>query len=318
MKKMNKPEKYFGIALDPIHIGAGGYRLGGVDNTIVREPATGVPKIPGTSFAGVIREFVIIHKMENDNECKQKNNTEDRRKCAEENIKQYFGDEKRQGIIRFYDGQIVFFPVASIQGTVWITTKELLEYWFGEIKDQHGETTKREIKDQHGEKLKIPDEIKDKAYAIKGIDASKPLNLGWLLLEIENITNGRNVVLPEKLKDFVKRIVVASDKLFSMIVNDNLEVRTSVRIDPKTGTAAEGALFTYEAIPRGTVIGFEVGIDVRKGENTNEVISLIEPAFTYLKLLGLGGLGTRGFGRVEIPKIDTANNQPKNMEGEND
>jgi len=52
---MNETKKYFGIALDPVHIGVGGYRLGGVDNTIVREPATDVPKIPGTSLAGVIR-----------------------------------------------------------------------------------------------------------------------------------------------------------------------------------------------------------------------------------------------------------------------
>lgn len=29
---------YYAMALDPIHIGTGGYRLGRVDNTIVREP----------------------------------------------------------------------------------------------------------------------------------------------------------------------------------------------------------------------------------------------------------------------------------------
>jgi len=44
-------------ALDPIHIGAGGYRLGMADNTIVRDPATDVPKIPGTSITGVVREL---------------------------------------------------------------------------------------------------------------------------------------------------------------------------------------------------------------------------------------------------------------------
>lgn len=293
---INEPKKYFGIALDPIHIGAGGYRLGGVDNTIVREPATGVPKIPGTSIAGVIREFATIHMMETDNDCKQKSNEKEKRECAEEKIKPYFGDKNRQGMARFYDGQIVFFPVASIQGTVWITTKELLEYWFGEIKDAQGE------------KLRIPEKIEDKAYVIKGVADSKPLNLGWLLVEIEKITNGKEVVLPTKLNDFIKRVVIVSDRLFSIIVNDNLEVRTSVRIDSTTGTAEKGALFTYEAIPRGTAIGFEIGVDARKDEDTNNVNSLIRATFGYLKLLGIGGLGTRGFGRVEILNNDSGQN----------
>ena len=50
--------------------------------------------------------------------------------------------------------------------------------------------------------------------------------------------------------------MIVSDKLFSHIVNDNLEVLTSLRIDPETGSAAEGALFTYEAIPRVTILLF--------------------------------------------------------------
>lgn len=284
---MNEPKKYFGITLDPVHIGAGGYRLGGVDNTIVREPTTDVPKIPGTSLAGVIREFATLHLMENDDNCKTKNSEKEKRNCAEEKIKQYFGDDKRQGMLRFYDGQIIFLPVSSVQGTVWVTTKDLLLCWFGEIKDAQGE------------KIKISEKIEDKAYAIKGINSSEPLNIGWLLLETQNITEGKEIILPSELKDFLKRIVIVSDKLFSYIVNDNLEVRTSVRINPETGTAAEGALFTYEAIPRGTVFGFEVVIDKRK-ENADNIESLIKATFPYLKLLGIGGLGTRGFGRVEI------------------
>lgn len=288
---MDELKKYFGRALDPIHVGAGGYRLGAVDNTIVREPATDVPKIPGTSLAGVIREFATIHTMENDEECKKKNSEKEKRDSAEEEIKQYFGDGNRQGMLRFYDGQIIFFPVSSIQGTVWITTKELLEYWLGEVKD----------KDRV--KIKIPDEINDKAYAIKGVNTNRPLNLGWVLLEVERVQNGKDVVLSSQLEQCVKRILIVSDKLFSQIANDNLEVRTSVRIDPTTGTAAEGALFTYEAIPRGTIIGFEVGIDTRREDDKDDIASLIKATFSYLKLFGIGGLGTRGFGRIDVMEL---------------
>jgi len=282
---MNKLKRYFGIALDPIHIGTGGYRLGGVDNTIVREPATDVPKIPGTSIAGVIRAFGEIVKGEDEKK------TDQEKKFKEIKIEDVFGTEDKKGMLRFFDSQIIFFPVSSIQGTVWITTKELLEYWLSDVKDKNGEG------------LKIPNEIEDKAYAIKGIKSSKPLNLGWLLLEIKDIANGKEIVLPSKLNEFLKRIVIVSDKLFSHIVNDNLEERTSVRIDPTTGTAAEGALFTYEAIPRGTIFGFEVVIDTRKDDNTY-IDQLIEATFPYLKLLGIGGLGTRGFGRMEVFTIN--------------
>ena len=61
---MTDVKKYLGISLDPVHIGAGGYRLGRVDNTIVRDPATDIPKIPGTSLAGVIREYSTIYLKE--------------------------------------------------------------------------------------------------------------------------------------------------------------------------------------------------------------------------------------------------------------
>ncbi len=290
---MDVPKKYFAITLDPVHIGAGGYRLGFVDNTIVREPATDIPKIPGTSLAGVIRAFAELVKTEDDKIA----DTE--KKFKNINIETAFGDENKQGMLRFYDGQIIFFPVSSIEGTVWITTKELLEYWLGDMKDEQGK------------KITIPYEVQDKAYAVKGVNPEAlklGLNLGWLLLEIQNITGGKEVVLPSELENFLKRIVVVSDKLFSHLVNDNLEVRTSVKIDPKTGTASEGALFTYEAIPRGTILGFEMVIDTRR-ENVDDIETLIKATFPYLKLLGVGGLGTRGFGRINMFGINENNAQ---------
>ncbi|MFZ3059896.1 MAG: type III-B CRISPR module RAMP protein Cmr4 [Candidatus Methanoperedens sp.] len=287
---MNELKKYGAIALDPIHIGAGGYRLGRVDNTIVRDPTTDVPKIPGTSLAGVIRAYADIVKKEEDGGNNNK-------KFKDVNIDEIFGTGDRQGVLRFYDAQILFFPVSSIQGTVWITTKELLEYWLGDLKDKNGE------------KLKIPEKIEDTAYIIKGIGASKPLNFGWLMLEIDNAIGDKEVTLPSQLNNFVKRIVAASDNLFSHIVNDNLEIRTSVKIDSKTGTAEKGALFTYEAIPRGTILGFEIVKDRRKG-NKDMVEPLIEATFPYLKLIGVGGMGTRGFGRINVfNMVETSNDK---------
>jgi len=258
-------KKIFAKALDPIHIGTGGYKLGRVDNTIIREPATNVPKIPGTAIAGVTRYFAEIINENNSEKI---------------DIKNFFGTEEQKGKISFYDGQIILFPVYSSVGTIWITTKDLFEYWFEKDKNKD-------------DKIKIPDEIENKAYVIKGIkEENKTLNLGWILIEVETKYSDVKLTIPDELNKFVKRIVVVPEKLFSTLVNDNLEVRTSVKIDKITGTAADGGLFTYEAIPRGTIIGFEIGFV----ENYN-IVEKIKP---YFKLLGIGGMGTRGFGRLEI------------------
>lgn len=281
-------EKKFAFALDPIHIGAGGYQLGRVDNSIVRDPATEIPKIPGTSIAGVIREYATHYLIENDAECKAKSNNEEKRKCAEEKSVRYFGDKNRQGAFRFYDGQIVFFPVNSIYGPVWVTTRELLESW-GNDKNDGVEVSASKGK------------CKDEIYVLQGLDEIKddvPINLGWLMLKTKKADSESKVKIPSRLKD--KNVVLVSEKLFGHIVNDNLEVRTSVSIDPDTGAAEEGKLFTYEAIPRGTIIGFEIGRDVRRDLQKNDISGLIKKIYHYMKVLGIGGMGTRGFGRLEI------------------
>ena len=186
----------------------------------------------------------------------------------------------------------------QVQGTVWITTKELLDYWFGEAKGQN------EVK------VEIPNNVEDKAVVIKGVDINNPLNLGWLLLEVEKVRNGKEAILPSGVGNWVRRSVVVSDKLFSHIVNDNLEVRTSVRIDRDTGTAAESALFTYEAIPRGTVLGFEIALDkIRDSIPDNVIDTVMNAVKPYLRYLGIGGMGTRGFGRLEITLFKEGNDE---------
>ena len=46
-------------ALDPTHIGAGGYRMGRVDLTILRDAGTQLPKVPGSSINGATRSAAI-------------------------------------------------------------------------------------------------------------------------------------------------------------------------------------------------------------------------------------------------------------------
>lgn len=280
---MTDVKKYLGISLDPVHIGAGGYRLGRVDNTIVRDPATDIPKIPGTSLAGVIREYSTIYLKETERSDE---------KSVDEEIDNLFGNPDRQGALRFYDAQIVLFPVSSIKGTIWITTKDLISNWLSGNKEL--------IK-------KIGDLTDGEVLLLKGINAEN-INLGWLLFDVVNRKKGINfdneINLHYELKDKIKRVAVVSDSVFSQLINNNLEVRTSVRIDNQTGTAEQGGLFTYEAIPRGTVFGFEMIIDKRRQDEIDNWDEVLDGALNYTKLLGIGGMGTRGFGRVSFFKVE--------------
>jgi CRISPR-associated protein Cmr4 len=107
---------------------------------------------------------------------------------------------------------------------------------------------------------------KNKAKWNGEVTAKTHLNLGWLMVE----KDGGDWQVPESLKNKLPkpasdRIVLIDDKLFSQVVNSNLEVRTSVAINPKTGAAEDGALFTYEAIPRATFLWLDAVCDDFRG-----------------------------------------------------
>jgi CRISPR-associated protein Cmr4 len=149
-----------------------------------------------------------------------------------------------------------------------------------------------------------------------------------------NIVNPKaNVTAPEEWQNedrwraVAKKIVLVQEALFSQVVKSNLEVRTSVAIKPETGAAEDGALFTYEAIPRATFLTAEVVLDDyhsdEKGWTLGEIketgkeredgqrnplpggswkgpLDVVKAGFKMIEWLGVGGMGTRGFGRIAM------------------
>lgn len=353
-----KKYKIYALTTDPVYIGTGGYTIGKVDNTIVRDPITKVPKIPGSSLAGVWRYYTtleIFSKIKNikpqrnnistqngnslsekiENWIKSQNNQWDKSKwyffegnvlldltCAgQDNVPQEelanitatnkegktghcghclvckgFGFSKKdiswQGLIFFSDLNILFFPVFTMCGTKWITTKRKLEE--AEIKcDGLTEPTDNKVLTKNGNEGHI--------------------NLGWLYLEIggEHSVSLNNKIKFENLELKDTDIVIVPENLFSQIVNSNLEVRTSVSIDPITGAAKEGALFTSEAIPRGTILYGNVRIFDKSGfsgidsklqplPDLNTLECALKESKHFFETLGIGGMTTRGFGRIKI------------------
>jgi CRISPR-associated protein Cmr4 len=257
-KKSFETFTFYGMALDPIHIGTGGTRLGRVENTIVRDPVTRIPKIPGSSIAGVMRAYTAMAKGKYPN-CAglgQPERDGAGGHCGQADcpVCTVFGFAKGigssggfAGLAAFSDMHVLLFPVASQLGPQWITCPMALR--------QTGIAEFSELDD-------LPEQ--QVVYRKADVAAAQPsLNLGWLFLPVK--TDWQQLgEIAQKIEALgipgyiISRLGVVSDKLFTHIVNSNLEVRTSVAIDPATGAAEEGALFTYEALPRGTVLFWEV------------------------------------------------------------
>ena len=344
--------KITSTATDPIHIGTGGYTIGRVDNTIVRDPITKIPKIPGSSLAGVWRYYVTLtlqsffkeeFRLNRSQRAKKKLyelfddpkvwgvNFEGNRyaaiKCAGQDelpgktldemqkiennghcghclVCKAFGyskkDQSSQGMLFFSDLNILFFPVYTRLGVKWVTSPQLITL--------------------AGLKLKNTNILQEnKIILSQGADNITHLNLGWLNLEVEKAENFFDFEGLEIKKSFKNQIkknsVLVPDTLISQIINSNLEVRTSVSIDPITGAAKEGALFTSEAIPRATVFYGTVRVIDRAGPKENSDIpssdcvkEALKDCKDYFDTLGIGGMTTRGFGRmcVGLLGVDTS------------
>lgn len=246
-----------------------------------------------------------------------------------------------QGLAQFFDGRILFFPVHSMIGPVWVTSPSVLESAGIKPSVNNKITDWSKFND---ELSKTKDKKREEYFHTTSSQVKDHLNLGWTYLPKKDIKiEEKDMPNPESwlgegedntsksLTDLginsriLDRLVIVSDSLFSRIVNDNLEVRTSVAIDPATGAAEDGALFTYEAIPRATVIWFEVvynkpeyfhikvpisdGTDFidkeikhgkKNGNGWTWIMDNVEKGLSLIEHLGIGGMNTRGMGRVRI------------------
>ena len=112
------------------------------------------------------------------------------------------------------------------------------------------------------------------------------------------------------------------DDLIAALVNSNLEVRTSVAINPLTGTADGKKLFSYEAIPRDTYLLQEVVIEEYRSDKKKyfpvhdkpewkDPEDVLLDGLRQMATLGVGGMGTRGFGRMCLLERDAPPDAPK-------
>lgn len=341
-----------GMALDPIHVGTGGARIGRVDLTIAREPATRLPKIPGSSLAGVYRTYVAMAETEA-NPSRQLNGKPapyyphcaglgqprpdgTGGHCGQPDcpVCTVFGFTRGKdqaggfaGLAAFSDAQVLLFPVSTRRGPFWVTCPMALRQIGLEVSGVTEDAVYLGNTQQAAQQ-------RQQSQQQAGQASPNKLNLGWLFLEVRQCQQFSRVT--DKLRSLhvpsyiVDRIALLTEHLFIHVVNSNLEVRTSVSINPETGAAEEKALFSYEALPRSTVLiweiiaknpqHFKVGgkdVDVTlnggKLDDPEKVHRVVQKAHLYLEYLGIGGMGTRGMGRLRVLKAQQQDEQNKTV-----
>jgi len=323
--------RYLAEALDPIHVGTGEFRLGRVDNTIVREPGTNLPKIPGSSMAGVCRAYTAMKRNRylrtgpdgKAVSCAGKGGKEGEEHCGEIKcpvcVPYGFAKGKSgfQGLAQFGDLRLLFFPVYTCYGPVWITSPSALEDAGVKAEWVSGTAAKewsQLLTDQNS------------TICLGGAN-KKLINFGWLYLASSTVAGlkplgewtiahgeaeGRSKLGGVRyLGPVLENLYLVSNALLPVIVDDQLEVRTSVSISPRTGAAEPGALFTYEAIPRATFFSTHCtylnpalyrvpGYDEPIGMKMPGLRRRVEDGMRMIEFLGLGGSNTRGLGRMRV------------------
>ncbi len=311
-----KQQRYLLMTVDPVHIGTGGYRLGRVDLSIVREPGTRIPKIPGTSLHGAARSYAAqLYETP-----KAAGQSQDDVENPDQNPVCYTfgyikrsknGDEEKttafSGVVNIFDAHIVLFPVHSMAGPVWVSTLGRLKEAGFRVEKEGTEVSEEPVN----------------GTALLTWQRSDVLNLGWLMIKVAGqvtVTAPARWMGEERWQAVKNCIAVVHESLFSHIVNSNLEVRTSVAIDPERGAAEDKALFTYEAIPRTTFLTMDVVLDDYRESFPSEkcgngktdkgnplpggewkgALDVVKAGLRMMEWLGVGGMGTRGFGRIAV------------------
>lgn len=279
-------------ALSPLHAGTG-RAAEIIDLPIARMKSTGIPVVPGSSIKGVLRDA-----------CRD----EDGNESAE--LKAVFGPDNENagdhaGALVVGDARLLALPVRSYKGVfAWVTCPLLLSL------------AQRDL----GKSLPIPTIGKNQAKCRTGDPIPKDMDESKVYLEELDLTAEvddslkdwsdliANRLYPAETKTFKKRFVVVDDDTMAFLWETATQVDTRVRIDGKTRTVAQGALWMEESLPPETLlIGLLAADRSRKeGEGSDLTPSaVLDTALPKEKALQFGGKATVGRGRCRMIPLDS-------------
>ncbi len=300
---MNDSRILYLFTRTPLHLGAGS-SVGAIDLPVQRERHTRHPIIPGSSIKGVLR--CTAESLDGLDKAKIKD------MFGPELVGENADKEARSGELVFGEARPLAFPVRSAKGAFGFITCPLVLQRFArekgppelpELPHPEDQTCLAGSKVTFAEKKKVVLE----EYAFSLVDA---FPLGW-----ERALGG--LIADPVWKEAAGRLVLLSDGDFSHFVATTTEISQHVRIDPRTGAVAKGALFDLESVPAETLFFAPVQIIKRlanseKGyyqtDSAGELAGLLERH----RVLQFGGNSTTGRGFCSVRLANTQPEEPNN------
>jgi len=289
-------------ARSPLHAGTG-QATAAVDLPIARDRATAYPLLPGSSIKGSLRarardtlkddETIVVFGPETENA------------------------SDHAGSLAFTDARLLLLPVRSVAGTfAWVTSPYILASFAREALLAGITTLPKDAPAVPSKEAWVT------TGTLLGVDIDKGPAKG-LKVVLEEFDLERKVraddwgtaLAPLVFQDLAwqellkQRLCIVHDDTMSFLSLHATEVVTRVSINPDTGTAKKGQLWTEENLPAETVL---VSLVEEVPTGTRRTV----PAGSYLdrvqaKLLStpiqLGGKATVGRGRCALRLVQGGN-----------
>lgn len=296
-------------ALSPLHVGTG-QSVGVIDLPLARLKATGIPFVPGSSLKGVLRE--LRRPREETGDARGLHDAvfgHRRAKAGPE------GDEPGDyaGALVVGDARLLALPVRSFVGTFALVTSPMLlalaRRDLGGLSGKEGAWPKVEPLAQRGARVAS---LRDSAVVYGAGTSEACVYLEDLDLQVASKDDaalgawaqGLAGLLPEAERALLtKRLVLVDDETMSFLWETATQVDTRVSMDPETGTAAKGQLWTEESLPAETLLVGVMGATgtFNKAPRKLAADAVLDAAFGGEgTVLQLGGKATVGRGRCRL------------------
>lgn len=296
--------------LSALHVGTG-QGVGVVDLPIARAKSTNLPIVPGSAIKGVLRDELVAQSLINSAD-----------------VNTLFGpdsalDEAHAGAIAFGDANLLLLPIRSFAGTVAYATCPFILRQYK--RDNQNNTAHLSIpqltaSDDNDVSARVTN---NSSLIVRGTNLIALEDLDIQAYDTSSTEQWADVITqalyPESSKDYAdwreqvaKRFVILPDDIFSFLADTATEVRTRIRIDNKTRTVINGALWTEENLPADTVFWGVVGVSPsRKKSDSRSAIELAELLPKQEIQMQIGGKHTvgRGFCRLLLDANNDTNSQ---------
>lgn len=293
--------------LSALHVGTG-QGVGVVDLPIARSKSTNLPLVPGSAIKGVLRDELASQNF-----------------LQENDIKTLFGpdtslEDAHAGAIAFGDANLLLLPIRSFAGTVAYATCPFILRQYK--RDNTTKTADLQIPQLAGSD--DDDTVSARVTAgssliVRGTDRIALEDLDIQAYDNDSTQKWADAITeslyPDNSKDYedwrtqvASRFVILPDDIFSFLADTATEVRTRIRIDRKTRTVQQGALWTEENLPADSVFWGVIGVSQsRKKSDDRSAQDLADLLPTQEIKIQIGGKHTvgRGFCRLLLNANNT-------------